>query len=206
MWLKSESFENGDALGEKYAMGKHDPETHATFADNKNPHLAWGDLPAGTKSLALVMVDSQAPTVPDDVNQEGRSVPADLPRADFFHWSVINIDPALNEIGEGTQADGVVPTGKDDSVVIEGTRHGLNSYTQWFEGDDEMGGDYFGYDGPFPPWNDERTHEYAFTVYALDVDVLDLPDAFDAQAVLAAIEGHVLESATINATYRINPN
>ena len=32
-----------------------------------------------------------------------------------------------------------------------------------------MGGDYFGYDGPFPPFNDSLVHHYVFTLYALDL-------------------------------------
>ena len=30
-----------------------------------------------------------------------------------------------------------------------------------------MAGDYFGYDGPFPPFNDSLIHHYVFTLYAL---------------------------------------
>ena len=39
----------------------------------------------------------------------------------------------------------------------------------WFASDKDMAGDYHGYDGPCPPWNDEIPHRYVFTVYALDV-------------------------------------
>lgn len=206
MWLKSASFSDGDALPEPYAMGKPDPVAHATFADNRNPHLSWGELPEGTKSLALVMVDSDAPAVADDVNQEGHSVAHDLPRTDFFHWCVIDIDPTVSEIAEASHSDSVAPGGKGDTPPMPDARHGLNDYTHWFAGDTEMGGQYFGYDGPFPPWNDERTHSYRFTVYALDVESLDLTGDFDAPAALAAMTDHVLGSASINATYRINPN
>ena len=36
-------------------------------------------------------------------------------------------------------------------------------------------GNYFGYDGPCPPWNDAIPHHYVFTLYALDVARLDVP-------------------------------
>ena len=36
-----------------------------------------------------------------------------------------------------------------------------------------MFGDYYGYDGPCPPWNDELVHRYVFTLYALDVPRLE---------------------------------
>ena len=31
-----------------------------------------------------------------------------------------------------------------------------------------MAGQYFGYDGPFPPFNDSLVHHYVFTLYALN--------------------------------------
>ena len=34
----------------------------------------------------------------------------------------------------------------------------MNDYTGWFAGNADMGGDYYGYDGPYPPFNDLRTH------------------------------------------------
>ena len=55
---------------------------------------------------------------------------------------------------------------------------GVNNYTDWFAGDEQMAGDYGGYDGPCPPWNDELLHHYRFTLYALDVPSLGLPGAF----------------------------
>ena len=55
-----------------------------------------------------------------------------------------------------------------------GARQGINDYTGWFAGDKDMAGNYFGYDGPCPPWNDEIPHRYVFTLYALDVPRLDV--------------------------------
>ena len=212
MWLRSDDFDHGGPIPERHAMGKHHPDTNATFSDNINPNLSWGDLPAGTESLALIMVDTCAPTVGDDVNQPGRTVPRDLPRANFYHWVVVGLEPAAGQITAGSHAAGVVPGGK--SAVLEavaptewaGSRQGLNSYTDWFAGDTQMSGSYFGYDGPFPPWNDELTHQYEFTMYALDARVGELPEAFTARDVMAAMEGHVLDSATLTGTYRINPS
>ena len=48
-------------------------------------------------------------------------------------------------------------------------RQGINDYTGWFAGNPAMAGDYYGYDGPFPPWNDSLVHHYVFTLYALAV-------------------------------------
>ncbi len=203
MELTSDSVTHNEAIDAKHAMGKPDPDTHATFAGNLNPHLKWTGAPDNTKSFAIVVHDTDAPTVADDVNQEGRSVPHDLPRGDFFHWVLVDIPPYQSELTEGAFSAGVTPGGKPGPEVGEGLRHGLNSYTEWFAGDPQMGGHYFGYDGPFPPWNDERTHNYTFTVYALDVQTAPVEGVFDGPALLAAIDGHILDSAEITATYRI---
>ena len=67
-----------------------------------------------------------------------------------------------------------------------------------------MGGTYGGYDGPFPPWNDERLHTYHFTVYALDVPSLGLEGDFRLDDVRAAIEGHVLDQGKIVGEYTLH--
>lgn len=69
-----------------------------------------------------------------------------------------------------------------------------------------MGGDYYGYDGPCPPWNDELPHRYVFTLYALDVPSLDVPARFTGQDALAAMQGHVLAQASVTGRYTLNPS
>ena len=70
-----------------------------------------------------------------------------------------------------------------------------------------MGGDYHGYDGPCPPWNDERVHRYRFTIHAIDLERCPVEgDRFGAQDVLKAVEGHVLASATWTGTCSLNPD
>jgi Raf kinase inhibitor-like YbhB/YbcL family protein len=68
-----------------------------------------------------------------------------------------------------------------------------------------MKGDYHGYDGPCPPWNDEIVHHYVFTLYALDVARCTLDGRFTGQDVRAAIAGHVLAEARLTGTYSLNP-
>ena len=55
-----------------------------------------------------------------------------------------------------------------------------------------------GYGGPTPP---DKAHNYVITVYALDTE-LDLTEGFDKDALLTAMNGHVLALATITAEYR----
>ena len=66
-----------------------------------------------------------------------------------------------------------------------------------------MEGDYGGYDGPFPPWNDERVHHYHFTLYALDTNSLRLQGKFDGADALLAMRDHVLDTAEWVGTYAI---
>jgi hypothetical protein len=67
-----------------------------------------------------------------------------------------------------------------------------------------MAGDYYGYDGPCPPWNDDLLHHYHFRVYALDVPTLGLAGKFTASAARDAMQGHVLAEAAITGTYTLN--
>lgn len=206
MKLTSESFQNGDRIPEKHALGKRDPQTHATFSDNVSPQLAWSDLPEGTQSLVLLVHDPDVPSKPDDVNKEGRTVPADLPRVDFFHCVLVDLRPDASPLREGELSKGVTEGGKEGPEGPRGTRLGLNNYTDWFEGDEKMGGRYFGYDGPFPPWNDSIVHHYHFTLYALDVARCPVDGTFTGPDVRKAIEGHVLGQAKLVGTYALNPD
>jgi hypothetical protein len=190
MKLWSDSFGNGEAIPARCAFGKHNPQTHVELSDNENPHLAWSDLPAGTKSLVLVCHDSDVPSRPDHVNKEGVTVLAPTPA----------------EIGEGELSDGITPRGKPGPAAARGTRQGVNNYTQWFAGDADMAGDYFGYDGPCPPWNDEIVHHYHFTLYATDLEKCPVAGSFTGPEVLSAIQGHVLGQAALVGTYAVNPN
>lgn len=205
MKLWSNSFEDGAPIPVEYAFGKHDPETNVTLSDNKNPHFAWKALPEGTRSLALVCHDPDVPSVGDDVNQEGRTVPAGLRRVDFYHWVLFDIDPAAGAIAAGSISSGVTARGKDGPAAPNGWRHGVNNYTDWFAGDDDMSGDYYGYDGPCPPWNDEIVHHYHFTLYALGLDRVPLEGRLGGPELMGAIEGHILGHAKLIGTYAINP-
>jgi Raf kinase inhibitor-like YbhB/YbcL family protein len=140
------------------------------------------------------------------VNQEGRVVPASLPRVDFFHWVLVDLAPDSPPIAEGEFSSGVTPRGKPGPEGPRGTRQGLNQYTDWFASDPQMSGDYYGYDGPCPPWNDEIIHHYHFTLYATDFARCPVEGRFGGPEVLQALKGHVLAQARITGLYAINPN
>ncbi|MFU8878192.1 MAG: YbhB/YbcL family Raf kinase inhibitor-like protein, partial [Wenzhouxiangellaceae bacterium] len=171
MQLITNDLVDGAPISPRLAFGKPDPEQHMALSDNLSPHLAWQDFPDATRSFVVLCVDPDVPSVADDVNQEGKTLPADMPRVDFYHWVMIDIPADVTELATGQCSDGVTAGGKQRPAGPAGARQGLNNYTQFMAGT-EMEGMYFGYDGPCPPWNDERLHHYHFTVYALDVERL----------------------------------
>ena len=208
MKLWSDSWTNGDRIPERYAAGRPDGRGKATFSANLNPHLAWSDVPAGTQSMVLICHDFDVPSRADDVNQAGREVPVDLPRQDFFHWVLIDLPVELSVIAEGAYSRGFSARGKPGPALqvagAEQARHGLNDYTGWFAADAEMAGDYYGYDGPFPPWNDGLIHHYVFTLYAVALARLPLEGVFTGAQVRDKLAGRVLGEATFSGTYTLN--
>ncbi|QNH19352.1 YbhB/YbcL family Raf kinase inhibitor-like protein [Xanthomonas sp. GW] len=200
MRLRSDSIQPGQPIAATYAMGQADG-----FAANRNPHLAWDDVPAGTAAFALLCLDPDVPTVAEMVGRDDVQIPVEQPRTNFVHWAAVDLPADLREIAEGSASDGVVAKGKRQPPGLPGARQGLNSYTEWFAGDAQMGGDYYGYDGPYPPANDLRVHRYFFRLFALDVATLDLPARFTAADVLRAMQGHVLAEASLYGTYSLNP-
>jgi Raf kinase inhibitor-like YbhB/YbcL family protein len=203
MRLSSDSLSEGDPIPERFAFAKPHPESRVTFAGNVNPHLSWSDFPEETRSFAIICHDYDVPSRGDDVNQPDREVPEDLPRVDFFHWVLVDVPVDKTSIEEGEFSDGVVAGGKSGESHVG--RQGINDFTGWFAGDPDMAGHYYGYDGCAPPWNDSLIHHYVFTVYALDVDTLDVSGAFTGQDARAAMEGHVIDEASIEGTYTQNP-
>lgn len=205
MKLTSQSFSDNSAIPGEFTFAVIDAASHIALSANRNPHLAWSDVPAGTQSFVLVCHDPDVPSRGDDVNQENREVPASLPRVDFVHWLLLDIPAAAREIVAGSHSDGVTPHGKSGPSAPGGLRHGINDYTNWFAGDEQMKGDYYGYDGPCPPWNDALMHHYVFTLYALDLPSLTVEAPLNGANVRAALTGHVLAEARLTGTYTLNP-
>ncbi|MDB4977101.1 MAG: Toluene-induced BbsI protein-like protein [Myxococcaceae bacterium] len=203
MRLTSKSISQDQPIPKECALGVQGAEGPEP-GPNKSPHLAWSGAPVTTKSYALLCVDIDAPARADDANKSDRTIPADFPRAPFYHWVLADIPISRSELTEGVDASGLTVKGKEAGHTPHGER-GLNSYTQWFKGDPQMEGQYAGYDGPWPPFNDERVHRYVFTLYALDVESLGLGKSFSGPDVVKAIEGHVVAESSITGTYTLNP-
>ena len=200
MQIRSDSFAHRGPIPAEFAMGAADG-----FGGNRNPHRAGDGAPEGARSFALLCIDTDAPTDPSLAGKAGVEIPVAHPRGDFVHWAMADIPATVREISAGSCSDGIDRGGKRVPAGPSGARQGLNDYTGWFAGDADMGGDYFGYDGPYPPPNDLRVHRYFFRVFALDLDTLPLPEKFGAGDVLRAMQGHVLAEAAIYGTYTLNP-
>ncbi len=203
MKLTIQGITEGQPIPGKFAFGVPDAAEHMQFGQNLNPAITWSDAPRETKSFVILVKDPDVPSVADDVNQEGRTVSADLPRVDFYHWVLVDIPPGISGFDEGEDSSEVVVGGKPGGRVEKGIR-GINSYTDFFAGNADLEGVYGGYDGPCPPWNDELLHHYHFTVYALDVDSLGLDGEFTGPDVEKAMQGHVLDQVTVMGTYTLN--
>ncbi len=203
MQLRSDNFANGQPIPAKFAFGRR-AEPFA-LSDNHSPHLAWKDVPSATRSFVLTCIDTDVPSRGDDVNAVGRTVPADLLRVEFVHWLMANIPAECAELAAGACSDEVTARGKRDPFGPPGSVQGVNDFTGWFAGDADMAGEYLGYDGPCPPWNDALLHHYHYRVYALDTASLALPRGFSRAELQAAMSGHVLAEAELVGTYTLNP-
>jgi Raf kinase inhibitor-like YbhB/YbcL family protein len=173
---------------------------------NQSPDLSWSTPPQGTKSLALLTIDPDAPEDSAPVNQKGRVLPRDSPRRDFYHWVVIDIPPEVREIPAGASAPGAGELGPKQASLKDFGREGANDFTLSASAEESPPVIYGGWDGPCPPWNDERMHRLGFHLYALDVERLELTGSFDGRAVEAAMAGHVLAEVSLTGLYFISPS
>jgi Raf kinase inhibitor-like YbhB/YbcL family protein len=76
---------------------------HTCDGDNVSPSLNWSDVPAGTRSLALIVDD---PDAPDPGN----------PKMTWVHWVLYNIPTSSNMLSEGI------------TQLPKGTLEGMNDW------------------------------------------------------------------------------
>jgi Raf kinase inhibitor-like YbhB/YbcL family protein len=207
MTIESSSLADGRPIPEVHAVATPTPEGRAEMAGaDRSPHLRWSGEPEGTRSFAISVVDPDVPADRGRMGVEGLPLGNDEPRVDFAHWLVADIPAGVHEVPEGAGGDGFVAHGRAPGRSDSGGVEGQNGYRGLFEGNPDLEGTYGGWNGPFPPWNDEIVHRYETTVHALDVETLGLGPGFTLEEFRDAIEGHVLDSATIVPTYTLNPS
>lgn len=169
------------------------------FRENHNPHLAWTDVPAAARSLALICDDLDAADV-DQESWASGSLPKDIRVRVLCHWVLVDLPANLREFGKGEMSDGAYAGGKHGPGARHGSRQGLNDMTGFFSNGGLLKGQYFGYDGPCPP-EGAKPHRYVFELYALDVDVLGVEGSFVKTDVIAAMQGHILAEATLTGLF-----
>lgn len=199
-----DSLKNGGTMSTQYAFCVPAAQGHTAPGPDVNPRISWSKGPAGTKSYAVILSDTDSPTIRDNMNKEGAVVAADMPRRMFYHWTLVDIPPGVRSVAKGADSSSRVVHGKPATPSKAGMK-GLNDYTKVTASNEQMAGQYYGYDGPCPPWNDEKPHHYHFTVYALSVKSLGLSGGFDAAATLAAMQGKILAQGELLALYTQNP-
>lgn len=180
-------------------------EGHVKDGPNQNIGLHWSKGPKGTKSYAIVGVDVDVPTDFSNAGKEGKTIPASMKRQDFYHWVLVDIPAFATEIPANTDSRELSKNGKSDRQMPYGLR-GINSYAAYMATNPERKGVYAGYDGPCPPWNDERVHNYHFKVYALSTAKLPVKGDFGGKEVLKAIKKHTLASGEVVGKYTLNPD
>jgi Raf kinase inhibitor-like YbhB/YbcL family protein len=196
--LKLEEIGPNGTLPAKNASCISAADGRAAPGDNKSPALSWTAGPAGTRSYALTMVDPDVPADLSLLNKEGTTIPLDARRQEFTHWILVDIPVALTRLDEGADGNGL-PKGGLKLETTDHGRRGQNGFAVFLND-----GPHGGYTGACPPWNDERTHRYRVTVYALDIDRLDLRESFTREDFLKAVKGHVLASRAADYRYTIN--
>jgi len=97
MKITSQSFTPGGVIASEFAMGKPVGDSFG-FAGNRNPQLTFSQVPTAARSLVLLCVDPDVPTVAEMVGKSGVEIPVDQPRCDFVHWLMIDIAADCREI------------------------------------------------------------------------------------------------------------
>jgi Raf kinase inhibitor-like YbhB/YbcL family protein len=200
-----DTFKNGEMMPNKYAFCAPAAQGHTTPGANFSPSISWSSGPRGTKSYAIILYDTDSPAEQrDKINKEGVSITSAIPRRTFFHWVLVDIPPNIRSLKEGADSDARVVHGKPATPAAAGVR-GLNDYTKVTAHNNATKGQYYGYDGPCPPWNDQVVHHYHFAVFALSAKTLDLPQDFDGAAVLEVMKDKILAQGEVVGLYTQNP-
>lgn len=103
-----------------------------------------------------------------------RVVDLDAPDGSFTHWLVYDIPPETSGLEENVPPPGI---------------EGRNDF------------EYIGWGGPLPPPR-HGDHRYRFTLSALDLETVGLPEGARRDELEKAMEGHVLDEAELMGRYR----
>lgn len=149
--IKSVDFKDGGTIPTKFSCD----------GENLSPGLSWTQPPDGTKSLAMLVEDP------------------DAPGGTFIHWIIYDIPADWTGLKRGmTDGDGI-------KLGVKQGKTGFGSS---------------GWGGPCPPRGHGR-HRYIFTLKALDISTLGLPNDAKKLDFDKALKGHVIGEAKITGGY-----
>jgi hypothetical protein len=149
-------------------------DDYSMYGKNISPALSWSGAPAATQQFAVVCHDPDAP----------------MPGG-FTHWVIYKIPATAKGLPEN------LPPGANVTATgVTGAIQGPNGFAAFAR----RGGTPAepGYNGPRPPAG--PAHHYHFTVYALDA-ALDLQPGLDRNALLKAMQGHIIGQGEIVGLY-----
>lgn len=84
-----------------FAQNEEIPSKYTCDGDNVSPPIEWSDVPSGTRTVALICDDP------------------DAPRQDFAHWVMFNIPPEARVLPEDIEGKRQLP---------DGSRQGTNDF------------------------------------------------------------------------------
>ena len=97
----------------------------------------------------------------------------------WWHWIVYNIPKSASHLPSNASATGALPKGSVESITSYGVA---------------------GFGGACPPKGD-KAHRYVITLYALDVDRLELPQNATAPLVGFNLNAHAIQKSSIISYY-----
>jgi Raf kinase inhibitor-like YbhB/YbcL family protein len=197
--VKVGGVEDGKAIPERFAYCIPDGKGKTKDGQNINPAIEWSGAPEDTKSYVILVVDRDVPQSFELANQDDKVILSNFPRQDFYHWVLVDIPPTMIGIAEGADSRGITKGGKQYGPRPYGVV-GQNDYVRVL-----AEGTHGGYDGPCPPWNDNRLHHYHFIVYALSVPSVNLSGLFNGKYVEDIIKPHVLARGEVVGTFTNKP-
>ncbi len=198
-----EGMEPGKPIsgGQALCLANSEGKSDHTNAVPPRPTISWSGAPKNAASLAVFMMDPDVPADFTDAGKEGKVLPKDSKRQNFFHYALVNLPVETTKIEGGSNLY-TPPTGQQLVNDL-----GLNGYVKPKEA----------YGGPCPPWNDERLHHYHFIVMALDKDApvsviaprdmeitADSPNTAKNTYNRLVSSGHVIAKGEVIGTYTLN--
>lgn len=163
---------NSDDVSNVFTQEQFGTGQNGCMGGNKSPQISWKNAPKGTKSFAVTMID---------INAFGPNIP-------FDHWMLINIPSStkslVKDAGNISKAN----------LPIEAKLMPNGAYPNYVANPDYVRA----YAGVCP--NVGKTNQYEITVYALNVEKLNVSDKAQSSDLKEVIKAATISSAKMSIT------